>query len=90
MVTERQVRRLMKELIRGEPLVRAAMRSGMSENTARRYREEPGRGRGREARGYRTRPDPFAEMLTPHGSPRSEKESVRCAGRRSAPPSCLS
>ena len=57
MVTERQVRRLMRELIRGEPLVRAAMRSGMSENTARRYREEPGRGRGREARGYRTRPD---------------------------------
>src|SRR5712692_680386 len=59
MVTERQLRRLMKELIRGEPLVRAAMRSGMSENTAGLYRDEPGRGRRREARGYRTRPDPF-------------------------------
>ena len=62
MVTERQVRRLMRELTRGEPLVRAAMRSGMSGNTARRYREEPGRGRRREARGYRTRPDSFAEV----------------------------
>jgi hypothetical protein len=35
----------MRELIRGEPLVRAAMRSGMSETTAQRYRGEPGRGR---------------------------------------------
>src|ERR1700693_342134 len=59
MVTERQLRRLMKELTRGEPLVRAAMRSGMSENTARRDWVEPGLGRRREARGYRTRLDPF-------------------------------
>jgi len=29
----------MKELNEGETLERAAMRSGMSENTARRYRE---------------------------------------------------
>lgn len=60
MVTERQVRRLMKELTRGEALVRAAMRAGMSENTARRYRELGVGGRGREARRYRTRADPFA------------------------------
>jgi hypothetical protein len=38
MVTDRQVRRLMKELGKATPLCTAALRSGMSENTARRYR----------------------------------------------------
>ena len=38
MVTDRQVRRLRMELGKGEPLATAALRSGMSENTARRYR----------------------------------------------------
>ena len=39
MVTDRQVRRVRMELGKGEPLATAALRSGMSENTARRYRE---------------------------------------------------
>jgi hypothetical protein len=38
MVTDRQVRRLRMELGKGEPLLTAALRAGMSENTARRYR----------------------------------------------------
>jgi transposase len=49
----------MKELHEGETLERAALKSGMSENTARRYREgAPARGI-RAPRTYRTRTDPF-------------------------------
>lgn len=54
----------MKELNEGETLDRAALKSGMSENTARRYREgAPPKGR-RPARTYRTRVDPF-EVVWP-------------------------
>jgi len=50
----------MKELNEGETLELAALKSGMSENTARRYREgAPPKG-ARTQRTYRTRPDPFA------------------------------
>lgn len=58
MVSGRQVRKLMKDLGMGFPLAAAALRAGMSENTARKYRREglPG---PRPLRGYRTRPDPF-------------------------------
>ncbi len=55
LITDRQAGRLMRELTRGKPLVRAAMPGGMSETTAWRYREEPERGYRREARRYRTR-----------------------------------
>jgi transposase len=50
----------MKELNEeAETLERAALKSGMSENTARRYRDgAPPKGE-RPARGYRTRADPF-------------------------------
>lgn len=49
----------MKELNEGETLELAALKSGMSENTARRYREgAPPKGT-RSQRTYRTRPDPF-------------------------------
>jgi transposase len=59
LVSDEQVRRLMKELHEGETLERAALKSGMSENTARRYREgAPARGI-RAPRTYRTRTDPF-------------------------------
>lgn len=52
----------MKELHEGETLERAALRSGMSENTARRYREGAAPKGMRAARSYRTRTDPFAEV----------------------------
>ena len=44
----------------GTPLSTAAMRSGMSENTARRYRTGPLPSQRKAPRQYRTRPDPFA------------------------------
>ena len=49
----------MKKLNEGETLERAALKSGMSENTARRYREGASRKGRRPGRTYRTRPDPF-------------------------------
>jgi transposase len=62
MVTDRQVRRLRMELGKGEPLATAALRSGMSENTARRYRLGVLPRQSRQPREYRTRPDPFAAV----------------------------
>ena len=58
MVTAQQVRSLMKDLGEGRPLSAASARSGMSENTGRKYRREGGHAR-REPRKYRTRKDPF-------------------------------
>jgi transposase len=49
----------MKELNEGETLERAALKSGMSENTARRYRKGAAPKGARAARTYRTREDPF-------------------------------
>lgn len=62
MVTDRQVRRLMMELGTGTPLSTAAMRAGMSETTARRYRMGPLPSQRAVPRAYRTRPDPFAAI----------------------------
>ena len=50
----------MKELGRGIPLSSAALRSAMSENTARRYRTGVPPSQRKQLRTYRTRPDPFA------------------------------
>ena len=53
----------MRELNEGqETLERAALKSGMSENTARRYREGAASKGARAVRGYRTRVDPFASV----------------------------
>ena len=60
MVTDRQARRLMKELGKGTPLATAGLRSGMSENTARKYRGGALPSQRKQPRTYRTRPDPFA------------------------------
>jgi hypothetical protein len=62
MVTDRQARRLMKELGRGIPLSSAALRSAMSENTARRYRTGVLPSQRKQPRLYRTRPDPFVAV----------------------------
>jgi len=62
MLTNHQVRKLMKLLTAGEPLEVAAMRAGMDPKSARRYREA---GRLPSEIGvphtWRTRQDPFAE-----------------------------
>lgn len=50
----------MEELNKGETVEIASMRSGMSENTARRYLRGATRKGRRPAREYRTRIDPFA------------------------------
>lgn len=62
MVTDRQVRRLLMELGTGTPLSIAAMRAGMSEPTARRYRTDPLPSPRTVPRAYRTRRDPFAAL----------------------------
>jgi hypothetical protein len=62
MVTDRQVRRLRMELGKGESLSSAALRSGMSENTARRHRSGELPGQRKSPRQYRTRPDPFVRV----------------------------
>ena len=49
----------MKELNEGETLDRAAIKAGMSENTARRYRNGAPAKSARPRRTYRTRVDPF-------------------------------
>jgi len=63
MVTDRQVRILMKQLQRGRTLAGAAARADMDEKTARKYRRH-GRlpSECRAAHRWRTRPDPFAEV----------------------------
>ncbi len=62
MVSDRQVRRLMNELSEKQTLEKASMRSGMSENTGRRYRDGAPRKGKRPPRTHRTRPDPLAEV----------------------------
>jgi hypothetical protein len=63
MVTDRQVRLLMKRIQTEKSLAVAAAKAGMSEKTARRYRnlgKLPGEVRPRHD--WRTRPDAFAEV----------------------------
>lgn len=63
MITNQQARLLMKELGRNKPLATAAAKAGMSERTARRWRQ-----RGMlpsetvKPRSWRTREDPFADV----------------------------
>ena len=63
MITDRQMRLLIKELARIKPLATAAAKAGMSERTAGRWRQ-----RGKlpsemvEPRYWRTREDPFAKV----------------------------
>jgi hypothetical protein len=63
MVSDRQVRKLMKLIGRGETLAGSAMKAGMDEKTARRYRDL-GRLPSEVAveHTWRTRPDPFGDV----------------------------
>lgn len=65
MVREQQVKGLMKMLSSGLPLATAALKSGMCEDTARKYRD-CGRLPSQIAvpHAWRTRPDPFEEVWT--------------------------
>ena len=63
MTTDQQVRLLMSLIKKGLPLSTAAVKTGMSEPTARKYRAAgklPGEMRAEH--NWRTRPDPFAEV----------------------------
>ena len=63
MVTDRQVRKLLKLLSCGMPLSRAALRTGMSEKTARRYRTlKKLPSELKVEHDWRTRPDPFEQV----------------------------
>ena len=65
MITDNQVRKLMKYLQRDEPLGVAAAKSGMDEKTARKYRETdklPSEIRAERTRNWRTREDPFTDV----------------------------
>ena len=66
MVTDGQIRRLLRELDAGMSLARAARRAGMTEKTARHYRDDrtlpSTRKTSHVPRTYRTRPDPYATV----------------------------
>ena len=66
MVTDGQIRRLLRELDAGMSLARAARRAGMTDKTARHYRDDrtlpSTRKTSHVPRTYRTRPDPFATV----------------------------
>jgi transposase InsO family protein len=63
MVTDQQVRKLMKLIAAGAPLVPAALKAGMDPKTARKYRcsgQLPGT--SQQPHSWRTRADPFAAV----------------------------
>lgn len=62
MVTDRQVRLLRGKRMEDKTLAAAASAAGMSERTARKWQSGPLPSATKEARDWRTRPDPFAEV----------------------------
>jgi len=63
MVTESQVRRLMREMEQGKGMAVAAVKAGMSERTARKYlKENRLPNEIKAAHSWRTRTDPFEEV----------------------------
>jgi|MTBAKSStandDraft_2_1061841.scaffolds.fasta_scaffold28837_1 transposase len=65
MITDNQVRKLMKYLQEQTTLEMAALKSGMDEKTARKYRnidKLPSELKAERLRSWRTRKDPFAEV----------------------------
>ena len=63
MVSDLQVRKLMKLLSSGMPLAKAALSVGIDAKTARKYRDAgPPPGPDRAPHTWRTRPDPFAAV----------------------------
>ena len=62
MVTDSQVRLLRQKLMEGKKQIAAAAAAGMSERTARTWKEGSLPSTSKAARVWRTRPDPFAEV----------------------------
>jgi hypothetical protein len=62
MVTDQQVRLLRQKRMEKKTQVAAAAAAGMSERTARTWQEGPVPSETKEARSWRTRPDPFVEV----------------------------
>ncbi|WP_437780398.1 hypothetical protein [Sorangium sp. So ce1097] len=69
MVSDRQVRVLRKKRMEGKTLEAAAAAAGMSERTARTWQRGPLPSETKQARTWRTRPDPFAEVWTTEVEP---------------------
>lgn len=76
MVTDRQVRLLRKKRMAGMTLDAAASAAAMGERTARKWQRGPLPSGTREARGWRTRRDPFEEVWATEVEPllRSDTE----------------
>jgi transposase len=64
MKTDAEVRLLRRKLMEGKTLEAAAAAAGMSEETARKYRQGPLPSESKKPRHWRTREDPFAEVWT--------------------------
>jgi hypothetical protein len=62
MVTDAQVRLLRKKMAEGKTVVAAAAAAGMSERSAYAWKKGPLPSATKEARSWRTRPDPFADV----------------------------
>lgn len=64
MVSNRQVRKLRKELAEGKTVLAAADAAGMSEKTAHKWKAGalPSEARACRGRAWRTREDPFADV----------------------------
>jgi len=60
-VTTAQVRKLMREIGRGSPIGKAALKAGMDRKTARKYLKLGGSMPAKRRRDWRTHPDAFAE-----------------------------
>jgi hypothetical protein len=77
MVTDSQVRLLRRKLMQGKTLVAAGASAGMSERTARTWKEGVLPSATKEARSWRTRPDPFAEVWRSELVPLLERDEER-------------
>jgi len=76
MVTDQQVRKLMKLNQKEKSLPVAAVKSGMSENTARKYLHQPDLpSQMEQSRTWRTRDDPFGQDWSSEVQPRLEVNS---------------
>ena len=88
MVTDRQVRRLMKLIQSEATLAQAASKAGMDEKTARKYqRANQLPSQMRKPHRWQTRPDPFVEVWEEVEPILETDASVRCGGWAACPAS---
>jgi hypothetical protein len=75
MVTDRQVRRLRQKIMEKKTQEAAAAAAGMSVRTARKWQRGPLPSEKRQARQWRTRPDPFAGVWSEEIEPLLRRDS---------------